>query len=169
MNDSITYSIQTLYLFPVFQTREEYKAKVGNEPPPFDPSKPVKCWLDPQAHANPRRKIVYDNVLAIADNGAPLVDADGKPFFEPLLIDREDAGTVNIPIKDFTGNIPEQQATGTEVPVPLRALMPNEELVMGGFGNLVTVRNKTFLIETAHFTVDDRKVLHAIAVKLGVV
>lgn len=169
MNDNITYSIQTLYLFPIFQTREEYRNKIGNEPPPFDPSKPVKSWFDPQALSNPRRKIVYDNVLAQADNGAPLVDADGKPFFEPLLIDREDAAAVNIPIKDFTGQIPEQQTTAEpEVPVPMRALMPNEELVMG-FGNLVTVRNKTFLIETAHFTVDDRKLLHAIAVKLGVV
>jgi len=168
LSDNITYSIQTLYLFPVFQTREDYRNKVGNEPPPFDPSKPVKSWFDPQALSNPRRKIVYDNVLAIADNGIPLVDGDGKPFFEPLLIDREDAATVNIPIKDFAGKIPEQQTTGTEVPVPLRALMPNEELVVG-WGNLVTVRNKTFLIETAHFTVDDRKLLHAIAVKLGVV
>lgn len=166
--DQITYSIQTLYLFPVYQTREDYRAKVGTEPPPFDPAKPVKCWQDTAAHANPRRKIVYDNVLAVADNGVPLVDGDGKPYFEPLLIDREDAGTVNIPVKDFSGKQQEQPTVGVEVPVPVRALTPNEELVVG-FGGLVTVRNKSFMIETGTWTLEDRKLLHAIAVKLGVV
>lgn len=165
--DNITYSLQILYLFPVFQTREAYKGTIGVEPPPFDPAKPVKSWFDPQAHTNPRRKIVYDNVLAVAENGMPLNDADGKPFFEPLLIDRDEAGRVNIPVKNFTGEIPEQPTIGSEVPVPLRPLTPNEELVVG-FGGLVTVRNKTFLIETAHYTVEDRRLLHAIAVKLGV-
>lgn len=161
-----TYGLQTLYLFPIFQTREEYKAVMGIDPPPFNPFKPLKSWFDPKAAENPRRKIVYDNVLALADNGTPLVDLNGQPLLEPLLIDREDAAVVNIPVKDFSGRIQEQHPIGHEVPVPLRPLTENEELVIGLMG-LVQVRNKAAIEETAGFTAGDRALLLAIATKLG--
>lgn len=162
------YGLNTLYLFSVYQTREEYRTAIGKDAPPFDPAKPIKSWFDPKAGENARRKLVYENVLAIADNGAPLVDEKGKPFLEPLLIDREDAAAVNIPVKDFTGKIQEQPTSTREVPVPMRALTENEELVLGLMG-LVSVRNKAALDEqTTGFTLHDRAMLQAIAVKLGV-
>ena len=161
----MNYGLQILYLFPVFQTREEFRAVTGYEAPPFNPAKPLKSWFDPKALENPRRKIVYENVLALADNGAPLVDSNGQPYMEPLLIDREDAAVVNIPVKDFSGRIQEQHPIGQEVPIPLRALTEHEELVIGLMG-LVQVRNKA-IDESVGFTPRDRALLSAIAAKLG--
>lgn len=164
-----TSPLQNLYLFPVFQTREAYAKATGAEPPPFDPTKPVKSWYDPKAATEPRRKLVYDNVLALADNGAPLVDEQGRPYTEPLLIDREDAARVNIPVKDFSGRIQEAHTIGVEIPVPMRALTQNEELFFQFGGTVVAVRNKGAVNdEPTDFTTGDRVLLQAIAAKLGV-
>jgi len=159
-------SLQSLYLFPVYQTREEYRAKRGVEAPPFDLTRPVKSWFDPAAAASPRRKLVYDNVIALADNGSPLSGPDGQPFLEPLLIDREKAATVNIPVKDFTGKIQETPTIGFEVPVPCRALSENETLVFGWGGAVQVVESN--VDQTIGFGPEDRRLLKAIAKKLGV-
>lgn len=161
-----TYGIHELYLFPVFQTREAYREATGQEPPPYDPHKPIKSWFDPKAADSPRRKVVYDNVLAIGENGYPLAGPDGKPMLEPLVIDKEQAATVNIPPKK--PGTPDQPVTGHEVPVPLRALAPNEELYFQ-FGGSVAVRNKDLVARMQEgFTFEDRALLHRIAEKLGV-
>ncbi|MBL8178353.1 MAG: hypothetical protein JNK48_26995 [Bryobacterales bacterium] len=163
-----TYGLAHLYAFPVYQTREEYRQKTGMEAPPFDPSKPVKSWCDPAAAAATRRKLVYDNVIAMADSGLPLAGADGKPMLEPLMIDKDFAAVVNIPVKDFTGEIPEQKTIGVEIPVPLRALEEGEELYFG-FGGVVMIRNtKEFEKIEVGFLHEDRLLLRAIASKLGV-
>lgn len=163
-----TYGLANLYLFPVYQTREEYRQKTGMEAPPFDPTKPVKSWFDPTAASSTRRKLVYDNVVAIADNGLPLADTSGHPMLEPLMIDREFAAVVNIPVKDFTGQIQEAHPVGVEIPVPLRALDPGEELFFG-FGGVVMVRNpKEFEKLEVGFLHEDRLLLRAIASKLGI-
>jgi hypothetical protein len=161
-----TYGISNLYLFPLYQTREAYREATGKEAPPYNPLKPIKSWFDPKASENPRRKLVYDNVIALADNGQPLVDENGRPFLEPLLIDREDAAAVNIPIKGFD-RAPEP-TTGFEVPVPLRALEPGEELYFQ-FGGAIAIRNTTLWEQLEEgFTASDRALLHSIAEKLGV-
>lgn len=163
-----TYGLANLYLFPVYQTREEYRQKTGMEAPPFDPTKPVKSWCDPAAAAATRRKLVYDNVIAMADTGLPLADANGNPMMEPLMIDKDFAAVVNIPVKDFTGRIPEQASTGVEIPVPLRALEAGEELIFG-FGGIVMIRNtKEFEEIKVGFLHEDRLLLRAIASKLGI-
>lgn len=161
------YDLDSLHLFPVFQTRDAYLAATGKEAPIYDPTRPVKSWYDPQAASNPRRTLVYDHVLAVADNGAPLLDEVERPYTEPLLISREHAATVNIPIKDFGGQIQEQPTTGLEVPVPLRPITANEELFLA-FGGTVAVRNKSSVVQTAEWTAEDRSLLQRIAAKLGV-
>ncbi len=161
-----TYGLENLHLFPVYQTREEYKQATGQEPPPFDPTKDFKAWFDPQAAANPKRKIVYENVIAYAANGVPLVGPDGKPMLEPLMIDRDFAGIVNIPPKG--PGMLDPVGTGMEIPVPLRALAPEEELYLQ-FGGTVAVRNKTVAASMEPgFNSADRALLRAIAEKLGV-
>lgn len=161
-----TYGVEQLYLFPVFQTREAYKLATGQEAPPFDSARDFKSWFDPRAAANPRRKIVYDNVIAFAANGGPLVGTDGMPMLEPLVIDRDFAGTVNIPIKGT--DVLDQIGTGHEVPVPMRVPDPEEELYFQ-FGGTVAVRNKAlFGALNTNFNVSDRALLRAIADKLGV-
>ena len=163
-----SYGLANLYLFPVYQTREEYRQKTGTEAPPYDPTKPVKSWFDPAAASNSKRKLVYDQVVALADNGAPLAGPDGNPVLEPLLIERDFAAIVNIPVKDFSGRIQEQPIKGVEVPVPLRALGADEELFFG-FGGLVNVRNrKAFESIQVGFLHEDRLLLRAIASKLGI-
>ncbi|MBS1825263.1 MAG: hypothetical protein JST93_08070 [Acidobacteria bacterium] len=163
-----TYGLANLYLFPVYQTREEYRQKTGQEAPPFDPTKPVKSWCDPSALASSRRKLIYDNVVALADSGRPLAGPDGQPMLEPLMIDRDFAAVVNIPVKDFTGQFPETPTIGVEIPVPMRALEAGEELFFG-FGGVVMVRNReAFEKVEVGFLHEDRLLLRAIASKLGV-
>jgi hypothetical protein len=163
-----TYGISNLYLFPVYQTREAYRQATGMEPPPYDENKPVKSWFDPRAMENPRRKIVYETVIAYAANGAPLVGPDGKPVLEPLVIDREFAATVNIAPK-AVGLKPDVPYTGEEIPVPIRPLEPNEELYFQ-FGGTVAVKNKELFgkLSESGFTVEDRTLLRRIAERVGV-
>lgn len=160
--------LSSLYLFPVYQTREEYLAKTGKAAPMFRTDKPVKSWEDPSAATSLKRKIVYDNVLAFTDQGLPLGDAQNKPFFEPMLIDREDAVVVNIPPKDFSGRQQEIPSAGNEVPVPCRALRMGEELEFSGFGGLVMVTSEVDRSTPTSFTLEDRALLKKIAAKLGV-
>ena len=159
--------LSSLYLFPVYQTRDEYETKTGVAAPPFNPAWPVKSWADPAAANSPKRSVVYENVLALADSGKPLVDGEGRPMLEPLMMPRERAAVVNIPVKDFTGRIPETATIGFEVPVPCRALVEDEQLTLG-FGDLVYVERKSTEQTPTSFSVEDRQLLHAIAKKLGV-
>lgn len=162
-----TYGISNLYLFPVYQTREAYRQATGLEAPPYDPNRPLKSWFDPKAMDNPRRKIIYENVIAYAENGAPLVGPDGKPLLEPLVIDKDFAAVVNIPFK--APGVPDQPTTGLEIPAPLRAVEETEELFFQ-FGGTVAVKNKAAFaeLEVGGFSVSDRRLLLAMADKLGV-
>ncbi|MCS7042546.1 MAG: hypothetical protein N2036_03970 [Bryobacteraceae bacterium] len=159
------YGLQELYLFPYFQTREQYKAMTGEEPPPFDPTRPAQCWYDPEALKSSRRVIVYENALAIDENGVPKRGPDGKPYFEPLALPKHEAATVNIPYKQRAN---EPSSGLPDVPVPCRALHDDEELAFD-FGGVVVVKNKNFANEeVVGFTRGDRELLRAIAKKLNV-
>jgi hypothetical protein len=154
------YCVSNLCLFPVYETREEYREATGVEPPPFDSNKPVKLWFDPSALRSTKRKLVYENVAAYAENGAPLIGSDGNPALEPLLIDRQEAGTVNIPSEREWSN------WGIDIPVPMRPLDPGEELYFQ-YGGIIGVRDPSGDAGGA-FTKSDRALLRAIAAKLGI-
>lgn len=162
--------ISELYLFPIYNTREAYQAATGKEPPPYDPNKPIKSWFDPAAASSPKRNMVYDRVIAYAPNGMPEVGADGKPFTEPLILAREWAATVNISPKVFSSaGVVDPPTTGQEVPVPLRALEPGEELFLQ-WGGTAAVKNTLLfgdLPGSSTFTPHDRSLLMAIAKKVG--
>lgn len=169
---TLQYGLSNLYLFPIYQTREAYHDATGLDAPLYDPSKPIKSWFDPKALNDPKfaqyRKIIYDRVLALAENGTPLVDGDGKPFFEALQIDKTIAATVNIPHK--APGVPDEPTTGVEIPVPCRELQHDEELFFQ-FGGTAAVRNKTIhqaIEDKGDFTAEDRELLHQIAKKVGV-
>ncbi len=159
------YGLSNLYLFPYYQTREDYERSVGQAPPPWDPNRPPKYWFDPNARQSTRRNVVYDFVIATSESGTPLVGPDGKPMLDLLVLPKEEAATVNIPPK-HVANVP--GADRPEVPCPLRALEPDEELAFD-FGGVVVVRNKNLYpsLEVG-FTAEDRALLRAIAAKLGV-
>jgi len=159
-----SYGLEKLYLFPVYTTREDYQKATGVEPPPFNATRPPKHWQDPKAKDAQKRTIVYDQVLAMDDAGQPLSTPDGKPYFDQLVLYKEDAAAVNIP--PVGTNIP--GADVPPIPAPLRALETDEELFFG-LGGYVAVRNKALQEERdVTFSMSDRKLLQAIAAKLGV-
>jgi hypothetical protein len=158
------YGLESLYLFPYYQSREDYQKATGADAPVFNPNRQPKYWQDPKAKDSLKRNVVYNQVLAIAENGAPLVGADGKPMLDLLLLQKDEAATVNIPV----GAANVVGADVPAVPPPLRALESNEELDFG-FGNTVYVHNTDYPFDdTGIFSAADRLLLKAIAKKLGV-
>jgi hypothetical protein len=159
------YGISNLYLFPVYQTREAYQQATGQEAPAYDPNQPVKSWFDPHAMESAKRKIIYDNVLALGDTGLPYAGPDGKPALEPLMLEKEVAARVNIPPKAV--GKPDLPEKGFEIQVPLRPLEKNEEMFFQ-FGNIVAIKNTDlFPSLEVGFTAQDRALLKTIAQKLG--
>jgi hypothetical protein len=168
MNDNGMYPINDLYVFPTFQTRDDYFKATGEEAPEWDPSRPVKSWFDPAARNTNKRTFLYEVVLMYDSNGMVLPDANGVPQVEQLALLREEAARVNIlPREKMVDYGPGSKVA--PIPVPMRALTENEELIFT-FGGVVAVRRKDAYKSTVNsFTVHDRQLLEKIALKLGVV
>jgi len=158
------YGLKSLYLFPYYQSREDYRQATGQEPPPWDPDRAPKYWFDASAAASPRRNVVYDLVVATGPSGTAIAGPDGQPVLDVLVLKKELAATVNIPPGGT--NVP--GADVPEVPCPLRPLEPGEELFFD-FGGVVMVKNvPLFQALEIGFTAQDRALLKGIARKLGV-
>jgi len=168
MSQESTYSLFKLFLFPVFQTREEYKQHTGEEAPPWDPNQPVKNWFDPAARNTNKRTLLYDRVLLYDQNGMVIPDAEGKPTIDQLALMKEVAAQVNmLPSERLVDYGPGSRMA--PIPCPMRELKADEELFFT-FGGAVAVRLKgAYKSEVNAFTVDDRALLQKIADKLGVV
>jgi hypothetical protein len=80
--------ITTLYKFPVFDNRDAFRAVTGQEAPPFDPSQPIKQWLDPAALSLDSNASVVYKVW----NG----DVN-KPELVPLTMNAGFAAKLNLP------------------------------------------------------------------------
>lgn len=153
------------YLFPRYQTREDYRVAAGVEPPPFDARRAPKYWRDPSAMLQPRNNVVYSNVLWVSERGIAVPGTEGRPQLDVLVLSKAEAATVNIPP---SGSAVE----GAEVPevqVPLRDLEPGMQLEFG-YAGVVRVRDTTVAepYQSGAFTANDRVLLQAIAHKLGV-
>ena len=157
------YGLENLYLFRRYQTRADYQQATGVEPPAFDPRRAPKYWFDPKARESSRRNVVYDFIIAMGPGTAAAPGPDGKPMLDVLVLSKEEAATVNIPPNGtniFGADVP-------EVPSPLRALEPGEELFFQ-FGGVVAVKNvELFDSLKEGFTAADRALMQAIARKLG--
>ena len=58
------------------------------------------------------------------EKGNAVFEPDGKPYFEAMLLSKQEAATVNIP----AGEMSNRPGTNvSQVPVLLRALAPEEE------------------------------------------
>lgn len=167
MSDNGMFPINDLYIFPSFQTRDDYFKATGEEAPEWDPNKPVKSWFDPAARNTNKRTFLYDVVLMYDRNGMVLGDDKGVPQTEQLALLREEAAKVNIlPREKMLDYGPGSKVA--PIPVPMRPLKSNEELVFT-FGGVVAVRLKDAYKATVNaFTVQDRQLLEKIAQKLGV-
>ena len=166
-SESPVKGLDSLFLFPYYQTREAYEKATGRPCPPWNPLLPPKAWFDPKAAEATRRNVVYDNTLVYSLNGVILADANGDPMLDALVLPKEQAALVNIPDKTLgASNIPGSDRP--EVPPPLRLPDGTEELFFI-FGQTVAVRNKVAWEQTQNtFTARDRVLLKAIADKLGV-
>ncbi len=153
-----TFPLSTLYRFPVFQTREAYQSATGLEAPPYDASKPLKSWFDPNPAA----------IGSVVLYSHPIVGLDGKVVEEPLLLKVADAKAINIPPK--APGVPDLPAAEGEIPVPCRPLLATEQYVVG-FGGIIEVRDATKVPTNSvpgGFTDADRSLLKAIGEKLGI-
>lgn len=168
MSDSGMFPINDLYVFPFFQSRDDYFKATGEEAPVWDPNRPVKSWFDPAARNTNKRTFLYDVVLMYDKNGMVLPDEKGVPQLEQLALLREEAARVNMLPREKMVDY----GSGSKVapiPVPMRPLKATEELVFT-FGGVVAVRIKDAYKSTVNaFTVNDRQLLEKIAQKLGVV
>jgi len=158
-----SYSIENLYLFPVYHSQDEYQRGIGQAAPAWDAKRLPKFWFDPKAKDSTKRNVVYDSVLALDVNGKEMTDANGKIMLDVLMLTKQEASTVNIP-PPF-GNVP--GATAPPVPCPMRPLASNEEIYYQ-FGGVLAVKN-TDLFDNAQsgFAASDRALLQSIATKLG--
>lgn len=144
-------------------TIDDYRKATGEEPPPYDPTRPPKAWFDPNALGSPRRTVVYDPVLAVGSKGEILADQHEKPMLDILLLSKEEAARVNI----WHNQSGQPAPSMPPVPMPLRQLKPNEELIFL-YPQVVVVRDKSVEIDNGMFTAKDRALLKKIADKLGV-
>jgi hypothetical protein len=159
------YGLEKLFLYPLYQTQDQYRRGTGEEPPAFDPTKSPKYWFDPEASKSTRRNIVYDLVIAYDQNGKALSDANGMPVFESMVLSKQEAATVNIPLAVAAN---EPGADKPQIPMPLREPDPDEEIFFD-FGGAIAVRNKKLYADTqVTYSAQDREVLLAIARKLNV-
>ena len=158
-----SYSIENLYLFPVYNCTDDYQRGTGQAAPAWDGTRLPKFWFDPTATDSLTRNVVYNSVLALDNNGKEMTDANGKIMLDVLMLTKQEASTVNIP-PPF-GNVP--GATAPPVPCPMRPLASNEEIYYQ-FGGVLAVKN-TDLFDNAQsgFAASDRALLQSIATKLG--
>ncbi len=156
--------LDSLYLFPAYRSRQDFRAATGKDAPAYNPLRPPKMWADPEAAKSPRRSVVYDNALTLGAQGQPLAGPDGRPLFEPLVLNRDEAATVNI----WEPGLGIVAPSEPPVPPPFRDLKDNEELFFL-FPGVVAVRDPNEKPEDpGGFTAEDRRVLLAIARRLDV-
>jgi hypothetical protein len=128
--------IQSIYLFPVMQTWDDYRELFHSDPPQPDPSLRAKYWLDP-AYAgmaeDDGEEVTYTVVAYDPRTGAYKVDSNGNPVLTTLTISKWFAGRVNMP-QGFANEFPSTAAIGRfkPLPVPIRQLHPDEYIAMSG-------------------------------------
>lgn len=164
---TLTAPIDVLNLFPVYNSRKDYKAATGKDAPPFDPTKGIKTWADPNALSAPNglaaNGVQYSGTFAIypIQNFNDL--ATDKPDILPLS--RADAAVLNLPDIDGT------TLGGTAPPsvlIPQRPLASDEAIGVNVGGMGIHIVNTTLqahqqIVQQAAaggFTDDDRAALN---------
>ena len=119
-----------LFLFPTYANREAALKEGIPESvmPPFDPTKPRKCWYDPNPPAPDDEGNCVYSVVAHTLLGTPRLGLDGTPFYTKLRLPPAQARTMNI-----ASSVPPDPPNIGEVPMPCRPLAADEEFVPNGF------------------------------------
>lgn len=157
------YGLDVAYTYPYYATAADYMKATGNQPPPYDPTKYPKYWMDPEAVGlSDDEQITYMVGYLGTTGGVKLVN--GKPALVRLNLMPSEAAVVNIP---GPGTFPAGVVKPIERMPPIE-LLPNEELELQGGpmgGTLLRIR-RTDLTDST--TMTDRQLLEAIARKVGV-
>jgi len=155
-----------------YQNRDEYTARVGQPPPPFDPTKRPKYWRDLYPIAQGLPEMEY-KMLATGPAGLPIRHPQtGRPYLRTVAMWADEAAAVNLP----TGAT---NAPGEDVPpvqVPLEPLGETQYLDWPADGDtlaermaLVVVRDRRDeLMRPATWRLREQQLLERIAEKLGV-
>jgi len=117
------YSIDRLVpsTIKVYMGQADYKAKTGQDAPPFVSFMPIKLWDDTSAP---------EGFAMITYHTAHLDPSGQKPVVTDISMPSSFAAVVNIP----TDNPEGKQPVGNQYLTPIRALLPNETLVASPFG-----------------------------------
>ncbi len=131
--------MSNLYRFKRYRDREEYTKETGLDAPPYDPSSPPKHWEDPSP-GDMRKLYLNYTVIEMNRNGKPLrLNIQDPPRIQSISLRPAEASTLNLPDKSITG----QLELSPEVPVPIRDLEEDEELVFGAYSAFdVLIRKK---------------------------
>jgi hypothetical protein len=164
--------------YPIYPNRKAYRDGTGEEAPPWDASRKIKKWRDPEAGADGLPEVIYTNNIMVKADGIWALK-NGLPVVRPLVLSVEEAKTVNLPPEDPSGNTSIQPGTG-EVGCPFRDLLPDEVIMVAGAemgflsGKVLVIRNMKLYAEeqaveadeSGKFTATDRAMLSAIAEKV---
>ena len=163
------------YKFEWYTKRAKYKEKFGVDAPPYDPSIPIKYWLDDEVPTD-LPEVVYPNALMVDKTGT-LIRRNGAPVVRPVILPVEQARSVNLPDEDQFGNTSIQPGTFAPVPCPINMPGPGEALVFGDTPFTATsayIRNLALYAENQNqlnsdagkFTPKDREMLTALYQRL---
>lgn len=126
-------SIQVLDRFQRIQTALEHVELFGKDPEPFNDGQMVKHWADPNAMSVRGDWVTYEIVE---------VDENGNPSVGQLKLPKAIAARYNIPSQRDTILNPYGLPT---CPMPIRRLVPPEELGRARFNGVPIVVNRALL------------------------
>jgi hypothetical protein len=119
-----------------FRNRKEYEEAAVSRPnwpkATSDAGKRIKRWIDPSALTSNRQTMRYPNAIDLDRSGSPIIINRQVEIVPGYSVAVEDAATCNFVDAYEAGS----KLVG-EVPVPLRLLTEDEELIPapGGFGD----------------------------------
>ena len=112
-----------------FQSREEYKARTGNDAPVWNPIMGPKYWRD----ARPALPALVNYAIPVIQDAG-----SGHVAVQAITLSRTWAQSVNIaPSSVDPADAPREPL----MPYPIRALFEDEELVVG-LGGIIQVHNR---------------------------
>lgn len=155
-----SYGWAEMTLFRTAQTADDFAKVFGAPAPAYDSSRRLKLWYDTTVDQTDPEELVCYTVVKVK-NSMPALGKACMPAWE--------AATPNVPPIE-TPSQPARQRPAWELPI--RAMLPNEALVPSLFGGWAVIRTDMRLqreqIE-GKFTPEDRRLLEAVARKLGVI
>jgi hypothetical protein len=163
--DAAFYGLEEAFIYPYYQTREDYEKATGKPCPPYLDNGRPKYWEGTvEADADPDLSIRFS--VPYTSRGGVSRSVDGTPRVSFLDLKPEEITRVNIPPKQV-GSFP-GSTSAVEIQPPME-LLPNERLEFqaGIAAAQLRIRRIDKIPTTA--TMSERQLLEAIAKKVGAI